>query len=216
MDNSGVQKLYTSRAAFYHFLFLDFLGVGRKMEDFLRKGNYIQPHSKILDAGCGTGNVTRTLYTIANKKEYRDVIFHAFDLTQAMLDLFRKWIKKVGARNITLKKVSVLELEQLPLDWNGYNFIVSSAMLEYLPKDKIRQALSGLRLLLNHDGHLLVFITKYNVFTKFFIKWWWEANIYSEQDLREIFLDAGFSNLKITTLLMNSVFAIEAERQSRT
>ena len=144
IEINKIQKLYTKRAALYHLFFVDFLRGGRRIMDFLRERGYLQSHFRILDAGCGTGNATRALYTISRENGYEDVIFHAFDLTQAMLDLFQQWIKKVGANNVTLKQADVLNLDQLPSDWNEYDLIVSSAMLEHLPKDRIRQALSGL------------------------------------------------------------------------
>lgn len=213
LSDSEVQKIYTKRASFYHFLFVDFLRYGWAIEKFFREsGDYVHPHFKILDAGCGTGNITKALYTIAREKGYEDVAFHAFDLTQAMLDLFRRWIKKVGASNITLKQVNVLSLEQLPSDWNEYDRIVSSAMLEYLPKDKIWQALSGLKRLLKPNGKLIVFITRRNVVTKLFIKWWWKANIYEEKELKKIFLDAGFSEFKISNFFWRFMLTVEAKR----
>jgi 2-polyprenyl-3-methyl-5-hydroxy-6-metoxy-1,4-benzoquinol methylase len=78
-----------------------------------------------------------------------------------MLELFRQWINKEGVQDIQLQKANALDLEnQLPRDWLDYDLIVCSAMLEYIPKEKLGQALGNLRKLLNRNGHLLVFVTK--------------------------------------------------------
>ena len=213
MDTNEVQKIYTEKASFYDFFFLDFLGVGRRIEKFLRESDYVRPHFRILDAGCGTGNTTKSLYTISHEKGYEDVVFHAFDLTQAMLNLFQRWINEVGAKNIVLKQVDILSLEQLPPDWSEYDSIVSCGMLEYLPKNKIRQALNGLKCLLKDNGRLVVFITSNNFITKLFIEHWWKANTYNEQELQEILSDINFSEFKITKKWWRSMFTIEAKNR---
>lgn len=212
MAINEVQELYTKKAPLYHFLFVGFLGLGRGIEKFLRQSDFVQPYFKILDAGCGTGNATRALYTIACEKGYKDVTFHAFDFTQAMLDVFRRWIKKVGDHNITLIHANVLDLDQLPRDWNNYDRIISSAMLEHLPKDNIRQALIGLKQLLRYDGKLLVVITKRTFITEsFIIRQLWKTNAYDENELRKIFKDAGFSEVKIRDFFWRSMFVVEAK-----
>jgi cyclopropane fatty-acyl-phospholipid synthase-like methyltransferase len=212
MNNDAIQKLYTKKASFYDFFFLDFLGVGRRIEKFFRQSDYVRSDFKILDAGCGTGNTTKSLYTLSLEKGYKNVTFHAFDLTQAMLDLFQQWVKKVGANNIILKQADVLGLEQLPPDWNEYDRIVSCGMLEYLPKDKMRKALSNLELLLKNNGRLVVFITSRNIITKLFIEQWWKANTYDEKELQKICLDVGFSEFKITKKWWRMMFTIEAKK----
>ncbi|HYU65072.1 MAG TPA: class I SAM-dependent methyltransferase [Candidatus Paceibacterota bacterium] len=204
--------MYTKRASFYHALFVDFLRVGKTIENFLRKSDYVKPHFKILDAGCGTGNVTRALYTIAKEKRYEGVVFNGFDLTVAMLDLFQKWIEKVGATNITLKQINVLNLEQLPSDWNGYDRIVSLGMLEHLPKDKLGQALRGLQRLLKDDGKLLVVIAERNFISRFFVSLWWKYTMYEEKELREIFHSAGFNELNVMKFSWYSMFMVEARK----
>jgi len=73
--------------------------------------------------------------------------------------------------------------------------ILSSAMLEYIPKDRLAEALAGLRRRLADDGTLTVFITRRNTLMKGLIEWWWKANIYTRDELREIYREAGFDEI---------------------
>lgn len=215
MNVNEVQKLYTKRAYLYHRLFVDFFRWGKKLERFFQKSDYLRPNLKILDAGCGTGIVTRVLYDIAREKGYEGITFHGFDITPAMLDIFREWIAKKRAKGISLEQADVLNLKNLPPNWKEYDLIVSSGMLEYLPKDKMRQALNNLRQLLKKDGRLLVFITRRNVATKLLVELWWKANIYDEKEIKQIFQEIGFSELKYTSFAekwLNSTIIVEAKR----
>jgi cyclopropane fatty-acyl-phospholipid synthase-like methyltransferase len=86
--------------------------------------------------------------------------------------------------------------------WNGYDLILSTSMLEYLPKEEVPSALSSLRSRLAQNGALLVVITRKNLMTKFLIEWWWHARRYSRRDLQEAFAAAGFRNAILTTSRM--------------
>jgi ubiquinone/menaquinone biosynthesis C-methylase UbiE len=115
MEKDNVRTLYTKKARFYQWFFIDFLGWGKQLEAFFSNSNYLSPKLKILDAGCGTGIVTRILYSIAEQQRFRDIQFYAFDLTPAMSDVFSEWIAKQGIKNIELTQANVLILEeQLP------------------------------------------------------------------------------------------------------
>src|SRR5688572_3473051 len=135
--NSEVQKLYANRADFYERLFINFLGWRKELETFFWKSDYIHPNFKVLDAGCGTGVVTKTLFQLAIEKDLRGVQFHAFDITEKMLEVFQQWIKKQGANSIEIQRADVLEIDELPSYWNDYGLIVASTMLEYLPREKV-------------------------------------------------------------------------------
>ena len=191
-----IEKLYTQKTGFYHKFFIDLLGYERGLRKFFENYNYLKSNTRILDAGCGTGILTRILTEIAKKKKLDGIKYHGFDLTQAMLDLFKQWISKGNDKNISLKKADVLLLdEQLPKDWQNYDLIVSSAMLEYIPKDKIRQAIRNLGNLLKDDGTILVFITKKNLLMRLLIKMWWKADMYEKDEIKEVLLDAGFKQV---------------------
>jgi 2-polyprenyl-3-methyl-5-hydroxy-6-metoxy-1,4-benzoquinol methylase len=65
------RQLYTARAGLYERFFVGFLGWERELGRFFRRSDYLRSHMKILDAGCGSGIITRTLYTIAEEERQR-------------------------------------------------------------------------------------------------------------------------------------------------
>jgi len=213
--NNKTEKLYTDRATFYERLFVGFLGWGRELESFFRRSNYIHPNDKVLDAGCGTGIITRVLYRLAKEEGYKSINFHAFDLTRNMLEIFQGWIAGQSADNIELQQTDVLELEALPSYWKEYDLIVSSTMLEYLPNEKVKDALSNLKQLLGNEGTFLVIITKRNFITQWLAGKWWRTNLFDEQEIRDLFHAVGFNKIefkKFSPQWSNFIMVIEAKK----
>lgn len=68
-------------------------------------------------------------------------------------------------------------------------------MLEYIPREKLVAALSGLKSLLSEQGTFLLFITKRNLLMNFLIGHLWSSNLYSRQELIEAFSLAGFTKI---------------------
>jgi hypothetical protein len=66
-------------------------------------------------------------------------------------------------------------------------------MLEYVPRDRFVDALSGLRGLLKPDGRLVLFITKRNWLMRPLIGRWWDSHLYTAGELIEAFQRAGFA-----------------------
>ncbi len=212
-NNDQREKLYAKRASFYERFFVETLGWGRELDTFFRNSNYLQPSAKILDAGCGTGIVTRLLYQIAQEKGYTGTTFHAFDLSPNMLDIFRQWIDSQQAKNIQITQADVLAIEHLPSDWNRYNLIVSSTMLEYLPKTHVKGALINLRQLLCEKGILLIFITKRNPITRWLAGTWWKTNLYEDREIEKLLYGAGFDRVQSKSLSAgwsNSIMVLTA------
>ncbi len=212
--NHPIQKLYTNRGALYQRLFVDFLGWGRELEAFLGRSGYLHPNSKILDAGCGTGIITRILYQLAQEKGYAGIQFHAFDLTQNMLEIFQQWITEQGASHIELVQADVLETKVLPSHWKEYDLIVSSTMLEYLPKNQVKDALTSLKQLLGNGGILLILITRRNLITRWLAGKWWKTNTYEEGEIQTLLQDVGFEKIKFREFSpwwSKSILVIEAK-----
>jgi SAM-dependent methyltransferase len=195
MTSDQVRDFYTQNAWLYHRLYIDVLRYGRGVNAFLRRSGALEPNLKILDAGCGTGNVTRQVLDVARRGGITGLSLHGFDLTPAMLDRFRQWLHREGVEAVDLREANVLEPHHLPESWIGYDRILSSAMLEYLPKDRLAEALADLRRRLAADGTLTIFITRRNALMVPLMEWWWKANIYTRDELREIFREAGFDSI---------------------
>ena len=79
--------------------------------------------------------------------------------------------------------------------WNGYDFVVSASMLEYIPREDFPKALALLRGRLRADGTMLLFITRRNWLMKPLIGRWWRGNLYTESELRAAFTEARFSRM---------------------
>ena len=193
MESQEVEKLYTENASLYHHFFIDFLRYGAGLKRLLAKSDYLRPNIKVLDVGCGTGILTRSMTAIARERGFGGITFHAFDLTRAMLDLFRDWIARTGTTGIELRQANVLDPAALPEDWKNYDLIVSSAMLEYLPKERLKDALAHIAGRLAPDGRLLVVITRRNFLMKLLIAWWWKAHMYEKEEIAAVFEEAGLT-----------------------
>jgi SAM-dependent methyltransferase len=214
--SDSVQALYTERASFYDRLFVDFLGWGKELKTFFQKSDYLKPDVKILDAGCGTGIITRVLYQLASDKHTQGIQFHAFDLTQSMLDVFQQWVVGQQADNIELRQADVLNLAGLPAHWTGYDLIISSTMLEYIPPEKAKDALGNLSMLLGPDGNLLVFVTRRNFLTQWVARMWWKTNVYKESEIHSFFQNLGFkliASRKLSPGWSNSIMVVEAKKK---
>lgn len=190
------ERLYKEKAWTYQRVFIGYLNWGKELENFFRKTNYLRPNLKVLDAGCGTGAVTKALFKISKKESYSQIRFFGFDLTENMLKIFQHWIVSAKADNIVLAKANVLDTNSLPIGWNSFDLIVSSTMLEYLPRDKVKDALSNLKSMLKPEGTIVVIITKRNLLTALIAGRWWKANLYKKAEIRQAFVDSGFEKIE--------------------
>jgi SAM-dependent methyltransferase len=195
-------KLYSAKAnsyARYISLFLYPQG----FHAFFSDTDWLRNGLRIMDAGCGTGVVTFGLLKALGRHGYEYECVNAFDLTPAMLELFRNGLEQRGIRNVDLRQANVLALEQLPLSWTNYDVIVSASMLEYIPKDIFSETLVSLRSRLAKGGRFILFMTQRNWITKLFIERPWGGNRYSRQELKEAFARAGFGKVTFKKFPLN-------------
>jgi cyclopropane fatty-acyl-phospholipid synthase-like methyltransferase len=129
------------------------------------------------------------------RRQYQARALQAFDLTPAMLDHFRNALAARGIRGIELQQANVLELGALPGSWSNYDLIVSASMLEYIERDRFVDALKALRARLCPEGTFVLFMTRRNLFTRLFIGYWWKSNLYSQRELQDAFINAGFRSV---------------------
>ncbi len=156
---------------------------------FLRQG------LRVLDAGCGTGIVTLALRDALVARGFPAEALDAFDLTPAMIDGFRRSLASRAIDDVRVVQADVLRLDTLPSGWTGYDLVMSSAMLEYVPQDHMVDALAALRGRLGSNGTLILFITRRNWLMRPLIGRWWRANLYAAAELKEQFCAAGYSGV---------------------
>jgi len=137
------------------------------------------------------------LYEYSIDEQLVNITFDGFDLTPQMIYNFKNWIDKNKINNIHLKEENVLNLSNLPINWNNYDFIITSGMLEYLSKNKLEVAINNLLNLLKQNGILLICITKDNYLNRFLIKKLWKANCYTKQELINILNNCKIDNFEL-------------------
>jgi cyclopropane fatty-acyl-phospholipid synthase-like methyltransferase len=193
-NSSDVSVLYTKGIAKYKS-FISFFRSPQAMLSLLLRSDLLRPGLRMLDAGCGFGMATFALLEAMRRRNFDFERIDAFDLTPAMLDRFQSEIQKRGVARVQLRQCDVLALGALPATWTNYDLILSTSMLEYLPKQELARALSALRARLTPQGRILVVITKRTLEAKVLIEWWWHANRYTKDELRLAFQEAGFVHL---------------------
>jgi ubiquinone/menaquinone biosynthesis C-methylase UbiE len=185
-------EFFTRRARSYA-RFIRLLRYENGMRYFLMRTTLLRPGIRILDAGCGTGALTRAVHGAMRARRFSASVLHGFDLTPAMLDILRESLVRGSVSGVELAQANVLALDGLPSGWRDYDLVVSASMLEYVPREKFVKAISGLRGLLNGSGSLLLFITRDNWLMRPMIGTWWQSNLYTEHQLSDAFKAAGFS-----------------------
>jgi SAM-dependent methyltransferase len=188
-------RLYTSRTNSY-VRFVRSIGYPRGIRAFFLRSPLLHSGIRVLDAGCGTGIVTLALREALERRGLKHGPIHGFDLTPAMLEHFRQTLQRRAIGDVDLVQADVLQLDALPDAWNDYELIVSAAMLEYLPKHRLVDALAGLRGRLGEKGSLLLFVTRRNWLMQPLIGRWWEANLYTAAELRAALDRSGFSTIE--------------------
>ena len=188
------KALYTKRVDAY-LSFNKLFRATQAYRAFFLSYERLGPGLRILNAGCGTGIDALALIRALQRRGLGYHTFDAFDLTPAMLERFRSCIEDLQIPGVRLRDANVLELQNLPDDWTQYDLIVSAAMLEYVPREAIAQAVAGLRERLAPGGAFLVFITRRNWITSLLIAKPWKANVYRAEDVRQFLTAAHFEHV---------------------
>lgn len=195
MSENDFRRLYTERADSY-VRFIRAVAYPQVLRAYFRRCPFLRPGLRILDAGCGTGIASLALRDALLARGFHPAGIDGFDLTPAMIDRFRTTLAEQAIRDVRLAQANVLTLDALPASWTGYDLIVSASMLEYVPRESLPAALSGLRARLNETGAMVLFITRKNWLMKPLIERWWSANRYTRSELLGAFTQAGFATVE--------------------
>ena len=193
-DHLEIRRLFTERTDSY-LRFIRTVGYPLALRAFFKTWPGLRSNLRILDAGCGAGVVTLAVHDALVAHGLPIGSLDGFDLTPAMLERFRAVLTKRGITGVRLTEANVMDPHALPPDWNGYDFVVSASMLEYIPREDFPKALALLRGRLRADGTMLLFITRRNWLMKPLIGRWWRGNLYTESELRAAFTEARFSRM---------------------
>ena len=194
-NSTDVLELFTARHSNYD-RFIRAVRYPQGLRSFFRQTPLLRPGMRILDAGCGTGVVTIALHDALVRNGLSPSALHAFDLAPTMLNHFQQKLERRGIDLIATTQADILQLENLPQDWTEYDLIVSASMLEYIPPERLPEALAALRDRLADRGHLLVFMTKRNWLMRPLVGWWWRCNVYGKKELLTAFQQAGFTQVR--------------------
>jgi cyclopropane fatty-acyl-phospholipid synthase-like methyltransferase len=198
LSASNARKLFSEKHAAYA-RFIAFVRYPQGLRAFFRRSSLLRSGMHILDAGCGTGAATVAVHDALVHRGLTPRSLHAFDLTPAMLERFGQTLERLKIAVVEARQANVLNMDALPTAWANYDLIVTASMLEYVPRERLSEALAALRGRLADGGCLVVSITKRNWLTRLMIGWWWESNVYSKRELLHEFERAGFSHVRFQT-----------------
>jgi ubiquinone/menaquinone biosynthesis C-methylase UbiE len=141
---------------------------------------------RVLDVGCGTGN----LLPLLADPGYRMQEYVGVDLSPEMLRIARTKPCPVPASWITA------DAARLPLRESSVDIVVSASALHYW--DDVDAALAEIRRVLRPDGHLLLLDWVCDPLPMRLLNWWMRYRgvqyhrMYSETELRAALARAGF------------------------
>lgn len=188
-------QLFTKRTNSYA-RFIRLVQYQEGLRSYFRRSPLLRSGLRVLDAGCGTGALTLALREALLERGLPPSSMQGFDITPAMLEYFGRRLDAQGIEGVELAECDVLRLDALPSGWNNYDLVVSASMLEYVPRDRFVDALSGLRRLLRTDGRFVLFITKRNWLMRPLVGRWWDSHLYSAAELTQALGQAGFRDVK--------------------
>jgi SAM-dependent methyltransferase len=196
MVTPDARRLFSERPDVYT-RFIRAVRYPQGLRAFWRTSPLLRPDLRVLDAGCGSGALTLAIADAATARGLTIAALAAFDLTPAMLDRLRATLACRRRPDIALAEADVLQLATLPSAWRDYDLVVSASMLEYVPRDRLVEALAGLRARLRPGGTMVLFMTRRNPLTRLLIGRWWQSNLYTARELTEAFRRAGFANVRM-------------------
>jgi SAM-dependent methyltransferase len=191
-------ELFTKKVDAYDRYVSSFL-YPQGLRAYFERVDWLRAGLRILDAGCGSGIPGLALLEALERRGLEVERFDAFDLTSTMLGRFRERLVERAVEGVELREANVLELDTLPASWTGYDLVLCASMLEYVPRERLPEALGGLRSRLADGRRLLLFMTRRNWVTKLLVERPWGGNRYSRSELAAVLTAAGFEDVAFSS-----------------
>jgi ubiquinone/menaquinone biosynthesis C-methylase UbiE len=147
----------------------------------------IVPGERVLDVGCGTGDLT----LLAKQRAGSTGQVYGIDAAPEMIDVARN--KAARAKAEVDFRVSVIE--RLPFPAASFDVVLSSLMMHHLPDDLKPQALSELRRVIKPGGRLLIVDFKGQL---------------EKQSVAALVKAAGFAQIETGNLWLNTIGFVRA------
>jgi SAM-dependent methyltransferase len=192
---NSVREFYTANVDRYRFFNTAFQ-YQHALEAFFLSYDRLRPGFRVLDAGCGTGTATLALLRALRRRGFNHEVIHAFDLTPAMLACFQDQLDRAHPAHVEIREGDILNTSELPSTWTGHDLIMTSGLLEHLPKGELPDVLSAMRNRLRVGGWILLFVTRKNWVNRLVIEDWWRGNAFSAGELQEGLQAAGCQNIR--------------------
>ena len=124
------------------------MGVNRPNSRMVIELAKVKPGDKVLDVGCGTGNLTLTAKTYAGASGGA----YGIDASPEMIEVAKKKAKKAGA-DVTF---DVGLIEKIPFPDATFDVVVSRLVIHHLPDDLKRKGFAEIFRVLKPGGQFLV------------------------------------------------------------
>ena len=124
------------------------LGVNQPNSKMIIRMAKIKPGDKVLDVGCGSGNLTLTAKRYAGSSGS----VHGIDASPEMIDVARKKAKQSGVNVI----FDVGLIEKLPFPEATFDVVISRLVIHHLPDDLKRQGFAEIFRVLKPSGTLFL------------------------------------------------------------
>ena len=171
------------------------LGKRRAIGKLIEKHCNLQPFSKILDVGCGTGKMMEEIRFYYPKSEVWG------------LDSSKKAVSYCQSRGISNIINSSLSAK-LPFNNNEFDLIVALDIIEHLDDDLY--SIKELFRLLKTNGTLIVSVPSYNLLWSYWDVMLGHKRRYTKKNLSSVLKNAGFSiiniNYRNSFLLLPAIF----------
>lgn len=191
IDIEKQNKIFFGKIAKYYDIF--FGNWIRKIQIKVIKSTKIKKGSKVLDAGCGTGNLLFLL-------EKNDVELYGIDVSKEMLKIAKYKLKNT--------KLELSPAENLNFKNNFFDYVFSiDAFHHYFDKEK---AMKNFHRVLKRNGKLIIVDVNFGShLNKVFQKLEPGNNkIYNKNEMRKIFKQYSFKEIKQSKAGMLTVMTV--------